>query len=60
MLPNDQMGPLFKATIQATEESILNALIAAETMTGKNNTKIYELPEDRLIEILRKYNRIEE
>ncbi len=60
MLPNDQMGPLFKATIQATEESIINALIAAETMIGKNNTKIYELPEDRLIEILRKYNRMEE
>jgi len=58
MVPNDQMSPLFEATVQATEESIINALLAAKTMTGKNGTKIYELPEDRLMEILRKYNRI--
>jgi len=58
MLPNDQMSPLFEATVQATEESIINALLAAKTMTGKNGTKIYELPEDRLVEIMRKYNRI--
>jgi D-aminopeptidase len=58
MLPNDQMSPLFEATVQATEESIINALLAAKTMTGKNGTKIYELPEDRLIEIMKKYNRI--
>jgi D-aminopeptidase len=58
MLPNDQMSSLFEATVQATEESIINALLAAKTMTGKNGTKIYELPEDRLIEIMKKYNRI--
>lgn len=58
MIPNDKMSTLFEATAQATEESILNALISAETMIGKNNTKVYELPEDRLIEILKKYNRI--
>ncbi|MEQ9117994.1 P1 family peptidase [Fulvivirga sp.] len=58
MIPNDQMSSLFEATAQATEESILNALIAAKTMVGKNNTKVYELPEDRLIELLKKYNRI--
>jgi D-aminopeptidase len=58
MLPNDQMSPLFEATVQATEESIINALLAAKTMTGKNGTKIYELPEERLIEIMKKYNRI--
>jgi len=58
MLPNDQMSPLFEATVQATEESIINALLAAKTMTGKNGTKIYELPEDRLVEIMKKYNRI--
>lgn len=52
------MTPFFEATAQATEESILNALIAAKDMIGKNNTKIYELPKDRLIEILKKYNRI--
>jgi D-aminopeptidase len=58
MIPNEQMSPLFEATAQATEESILNALIAAKDMTGKNNTKVYALPHDRLIEILKKYNRI--
>ncbi len=58
MIPNENMSPLFEATSQATEEAILNALIAAKDMTGKNNTKIYELPEDRLVEILKKYNRI--
>jgi len=58
MIPNDNMSPLFEATAQATEEAILNALIAAKDMTGKNNTKIYGLPKDRLIEILKKYNRI--
>ncbi|MBC2839710.1 P1 family peptidase [Robiginitalea sp. SC105] len=60
MIPNDKMSGLFEATAQATEESILNALVAAETMTGKNNTTIYELPEQRVIEILKKYNRIAE
>jgi D-aminopeptidase len=58
MLPNDQMSPLFEATVQATEEAIINALLAAKTMVGKNNTIVHELPEDRLLEILRKYNRI--
>ncbi len=58
MIPNDQMSQLFEATAQATEESILNALIAAKDMVGKNGTKVFELPEDRLIEILKKYNRI--
>jgi D-aminopeptidase len=58
MIPNENMTPLFEATAQATEESILNALLAAKDMTGKNDTKVYELPEDRLIQILKKYNRI--
>jgi L-aminopeptidase/D-esterase-like protein len=58
MISNENMSPLFRATAEATEESILNALIAAVDMTGKNNTKIYALPEDRLIGILKKYNRI--
>ncbi len=60
MIPNEQMSPLFEATAQATEESILNALIAAKDMTGKNNTKVYALPHDRLIEILKKYNRFKQ
>jgi len=51
MVPNDKMSGLFEATAQATEESIFNALVAAETMVGKNNTTVYELPEERVIEI---------
>lgn len=58
MLPNDAMSPLFEATAQATEEAILNALMAAETMVGINGNTVYELPEDRLIELLKKYNRV--
>jgi L-aminopeptidase/D-esterase-like protein len=60
MLPNDQINHLFKATIQATEEAIINALIAAETMTGINGNTIYALPHDRLREVLRRYNRLNE
>jgi L-aminopeptidase/D-esterase-like protein len=58
MLPNDVLSPLFLATAQATEEAILNALVAAETMVGINGNTVYELPHDRLIGLLRKYNRI--
>ena len=57
MLPNDEMDPLFLATVQATEESILNALAAAETMTGINDKTVYQLPQDRLLSIMKKYNR---
>lgn len=58
MMPNDQISPLFEATVEAVEEAIINALLAAKTMTGINGNKIYELPEDRLLQILKKYNRI--
>jgi L-aminopeptidase/D-esterase-like protein len=57
MLPNDHISPLFLATVQATEEAIVNALIAAETMTGINGNTVYALPHDRLIKALKKYNR---
>ncbi len=60
MVPNDQVTPLFKAVAQATEEAIINALIAAETMTGINGNKVFSLPHDQLKEILRKYNRLNE
>jgi D-aminopeptidase len=55
---NDQMDPLFLATVYATEEAIINALVAAETMTGKAGLTIPGLPHDRLREVLRKYNRL--
>jgi D-aminopeptidase len=58
MLPNDEMNPVFEATVQATEEAILNALIAAETMTGRDNHRVIAIPHDRLREILKKYNRL--
>jgi len=56
-LANDDMNPLFEATIQATEESIVNAMLAAETMTGYDDHKVMALPHDRLREVLRKYGR---
>jgi len=58
MLPNDRLSPLFQATIEATEEAIVNALIAAETMTGINGNTVYSLPHTRLQQILREYNRL--
>lgn len=60
MVPNARMTPLFEATVQATEEAIINALVAAETMTGINNRKVIALPHDRLKEVLKKYNRLVE
>ena len=58
MLANDQITPLFEATVQATEEAIINAMLAAQTMTGADDVTVYALPHDRLREILRKYNRL--
>ena len=58
MLPNEQLNPIFLATVQATEEAVINAMIAAETMTGANNLTVYALPHDRLREVLKKYNRL--
>ncbi|MEO8431523.1 MAG: P1 family peptidase [Acidobacteriota bacterium] len=54
MLPNDQMNPLFEATVQATEEAIVNALVAAETMTGIEGHRVIALPHDRVREIFQK------
>jgi L-aminopeptidase/D-esterase-like protein len=58
MLPNGDESPFFEATIQATEEAIVNALVAAETMTGYNGNKVFALPHDRLRTVLAKYNRL--
>ena len=60
MLANDELDPVFLATVQATEEAIVNALVAADTMTGINDKKVIALPHDRLREVLRKYNRLAE
>jgi L-aminopeptidase/D-esterase-like protein len=58
MLPNDHLSPLFLATVQATEEAVVNAMVAAETMTGINNHTVVALPHDKLREVLKKYNRL--
>ena len=58
-LSNDLITPLFEATAQAVEESIVNAMIAAETMDGIHGNTAFALPHDSLIEILKKYNRAE-
>jgi D-aminopeptidase len=58
MLPNDKIEPVFAATVQATEEAIVNAMIAAETMTGIENHKVIALPHDKLQAVLKKYNRL--
>jgi D-aminopeptidase len=58
MLPNERMSPLFRATVEATEEAIVNALVAAETMKGIDGNVVHALPHERLKEVLRKYNRL--
>jgi D-aminopeptidase len=57
MVSNERINPLFYATVQATEESIINAMLAAETMTGANDRRVHALPVDRLIAAMRKYGR---
>src|SRR5439155_8426987 len=57
MLPNDRMNPLFDATVQATEEAILNALVAARTIIGRDDHKVIALPHDRLKAVMQKYQR---
>jgi L-aminopeptidase/D-esterase-like protein len=60
MLPNERLNPLFEATVQATEEAIINALVAAETMTGRDDHSVLALPHGRLREVLKKYGRLVE
>ena len=59
MLPNDRITPLFSATVQATEEAIINALVAARTTDGFAGHRAIELPHDRLRATLAKYNRLQ-
>jgi len=59
-MSNDRLMPVFEATVQAVEEAIINAMVAAETMEGINGNKAYALPHDLLIETLKKYNRIKD
>ena len=59
-VPNDSMGPIFLAAVEATEEAIVNALVAAETMTGVNGYTVHALPHDRLRAALKKHGRLVE
>ena len=58
MLPNDSLDPIFAATVQATEEAIVNAMVAAESMTGVDGHHVTALPHDQLRAVLKKYNRL--
>lgn len=58
VLRNEAMSPLFLATIEATEEAILNSLFAATTTTGRDGHTIKALPIDQVVDIMRKYNKV--
>jgi len=58
MVSNEEISAVFDGTAWATEEAIINALVAAETMTGADNRRVERLPHDRLREALEKYNRV--
>jgi D-aminopeptidase len=55
---DDALDPIFEATIEATEEAIANALVAAETMVGRDGVVAFELPKDRLMDVMRRYGRL--
>jgi L-aminopeptidase/D-esterase-like protein len=58
MMPNDRMNLLFQATIDATEEAVVNAMLAAQTMTGADGIRVFGLPGDRVVAALKKYGRM--
>jgi L-aminopeptidase/D-esterase-like protein len=58
MWPNARMGALFEATVGATEEAIVNALVAGRTMTGHKGYTVEGLPHDRVVDLLRRHNRL--
>lgn len=57
-LSNDVINPLFDATVQSTEEAIINAMCAAETMEGINGNKAYALPTKKVMQVLKKHGRV--
>lgn len=58
MMSNPDLDPIFLATVQATEEAVVNAMVAAKTMKGVNDREVVAIPNDRLREVLKKYNRL--
>jgi L-aminopeptidase/D-esterase-like protein len=57
---DERISPIFTATVEATEEAIVNAMVGAETMTGFDGHTVIELPHDRLSEELKKYGRFKD
>ena len=57
-LPNHAMDPLFTAVVEATDEAIVDAMVANETMTGRDDTTVIALPHDRLRDLLAEYGRL--
>jgi D-aminopeptidase len=57
-IPNDRLDPIFTAVVQATEEAVVNALVANQSMTGRDNHHVDALPHDRVRDLLKKYNRL--
>ena len=60
MLPNDSINPLFQATVEATEEAIINALVAGRDMRGDKGSLVRGIDLERLVEVLRRHNRFVE
>ncbi len=58
MLPNALLDPVFRATVEATEEAIVNAMVAAHDMTGVDDHRVDGLPHAQLRAVLQKYNRL--
>jgi D-aminopeptidase len=58
MLPNDSLDPVFRATVEATEEAVVNAMVAAEDMTGVDDHRVIALPHAALRAVLKRYNRL--
>ena len=57
-LGKSSLDPIFRATVRATEEAIINALVAAKDMEGINGNKVFAIPHDRLRDVMKKYNRL--
>ena len=58
VIPKWHLDPIFKATVEATEEAIINALVGAEDMKGINDNQFFAVPKERLQTIMKKYNRL--
>jgi D-aminopeptidase len=57
-LPNASLDPLFRATAEATEEAVIDAMLCADTMTGRDGRTAIGLPHDELLSVMRRYGRM--